>query len=138
MSTKAKELHSEEYANIWLHEDTHTLEMEWLDYVSSYRFKPTLDLALELAVQHNARYWLANRLEMRELGELDRKWLTDTWLPKFLGYNFKKMAVVEPAHGLHRVFEDQVLHNTNGKPVEIKCFQKRSEALEWIEEDFNL
>ncbi|QHL86747.1 hypothetical protein GU926_04555 [Nibribacter ruber] len=138
MLQKAKELHSEEYVNIWFHEDTRTLEMEWLDYVSSYRFRPTLEQALDLAVAHNARYWLANRVEMRELGDSDRLWLTTTWLPKFLEYNFKKMAVVEPENCLHRVFEDQMLHNTNGKPVEIKCFQKRTEALDWIEEDFNL
>jgi (p)ppGpp synthase/HD superfamily hydrolase len=138
MLPKAKELHSEDYVNIWFHEDTNTLEMEWLDYVSSYRFKPSLEQALELAVQQNARYWLANRVQMRELNDLDRKWVTDTWLPQFLEHNFKKLAVVEPANALHRVFEDQVLHNSNGSPIEIKCFQKRSEAMDWIEEDFEL
>jgi hypothetical protein len=124
------------HAQLRYHPQERILEIIWCDFVSGEQFRETVTRALDLAMTHQARYWLANDTSLRPVRAADRQWMMDSVLPRMAGVGFHRLAGIRSTDPMAQMAVEEFAANLaiSVAPKPVRLFDDRPAAWNWLVE----
>lgn len=107
--------------------------MNWHTFATGETYREGLDAGLELAIQKNARNWLADLRDLGTVTEDDREWTHDDWHPRAFDASLQNMAIVQPTSVVTNMSVEDTVTEV-GENTTSRIFDDRDDATEWLQE----
>jgi SpoIIAA-like len=111
---------------------THSVIMEWKQFVRGDEFRSALDMGLNLLVQQGSSKWLADMRNMGVVAVDDQVWANIDWFPRAVKIGIRKMALVMPQSIVAQSSVIRIMRRVDGINIETAMFDNQADAKQWL------
>jgi len=123
------------FLTIFVHPDEKLVHLRWKGFANSEEFREGLNFALGLVREHNIQNWLGNLKLMQMIQVADEEWTTNTWYPKIVETELRKMAIVTSLDFLNNASVKRIVNaSADDTTFETRYFVDVADAYAWLTE----
>lgn len=103
----------------------------WLKNPSLEEYKIGLNKAIELITKKNAKFWLADTINLGIVPKESQAWILEFWTPLYKKSPICKTAMIIPKLVLAKMSIDMMLTKSKNE-AENKYFDNDADAIKWL------
>lgn len=121
------------YVNVLAEPDQGIITIRWKNYAPSGTYRATLNMAVDLIVEHRLRYFLTDQRRRGAILHEDEVWLVNDWAPRMAAAGLERGAVVQSPDFFNRTAIERVVATVLPTvPYPILNFPTMEEARAWL------
>ncbi len=125
--------HDAPYVNVLAEPARGIITIRWKNYAPSGTYRATLNLAVDLIMEHHLRYFLTDQRRRGAILHDDEVWLVTDWAPRMAKAGLERAAIVQSPDFFNRTTIDRVVQTVMPNvPYPIMNFMMIEEAEAWL------
>ena len=109
------------------------LTIRWKNYAPSGTYRATLNMAVDLIIEHKLRYFLTDQRRRGAILHDDEVWLVTDWAPRMAKAGLARAAIVQSLDFFNRTTLDRIMQTVQpNTPYPIMYFKTMEEARDWL------
>lgn len=121
------------YVNIRVEPTDRIIIVRWKNYAPSGTYRATLNLAVELILEHQLRFFLTDQRRRGAILHDDEVWLATDWAPRMATAGLERSAIVQSPDFFNHTVIDRVVQTVlPSVPYPILNFQNMEDARAWL------
>ncbi len=115
-------------------DNVNALLVEWRGYSISKEFRKEAALITKYLTEKRTKNMISDNREAKVMGEEDRNWSENTWIPELIREGLRASAVIESKNIFGQMSTKALLKSVEheGGVIKTNTFQNLSDAMEWI------
>ena len=128
-------IHSDDrYARISLNKETGSITLQWKGYVPSEAYRRILDTGVQLALEHQVKFWLADLRQMGVILRDDERWTTSDFMPRMAKAGLERLAILTSTDLFNQMSVDRIMDTSIPiLPFQVAYFDDIVTARVWLQ-----
>lgn len=125
--------HDAPYVHVLVEPGDGIITIRWKNYAPSGTYRATLNMAVDLILEHRLRYFLTDQRRRGAILHDDEVWLASDWAPRMAKAGLERAAIVQSPDFFNRTAIARVVETVLPTiPYPIMNFQAMEEARAWL------